>query len=363
MEKFVALVLAFGIVLTVTPLVAQKAFAWGAVDRPEPRKVHQKTMPRLGGLALYISFLAGAPLVIHSTKLGLMGYGFLAGATIIILVGIIDDIYGLSPWLKFLGQIGAAFSVLPFGIAINFFTNPLNGQIVGLGWLGVPVTLFWIVAATNAINLIDGLDGLAGGISLIAALTVAAVGWTQWKVFGASGEQGIIALALLLAVILLGFLRYNFHPARIFLGDSGSMFLGFALAVISVMGLTKSVTAVSVFVPLVILGIPLTDTVFAIVRRYHRRRPIFQADREHLHHLLLSLGLSHRQAVLAVYAISIILGLSALIINLISPDRAMILLLIMGTLAVIGLNRIEVLSRVRRTRYDYELSSNTRPPA
>lgn len=355
MEKIIGLALAFVTVLIITPLVAKKAFVWGAVDRPEPRKVHKKIMPRLGGLALYISFLAGAPLVIHSTKLGLVGYGFLAGVTAIIMVGILDDIYGLSPWFKLLGQIGAACLVLPFGIAINFFSNPLNGEIVNLGWLGVPVTIFWIIAVTNAINLIDGLDGLAGGISLIAVLTVAAVAWTQWKVFGASGEQGIIALALLLAVILLGFLRYNFYPARIFLGDSGSMFLGFALAVISVMGLTKSVTAASVFVPLVILGIPLTDTAFAIIRRYYKRRPIFQPDREHLHHLLLSLGFSHRQTVLAVYVVGVILGLSALIINLISSDHAMILLLILGTVTVVGLNRIEALSRARRKSYSQTL--------
>lgn len=358
MEKIIAIFLAFGMAWIITPIVGRAAFAWGAVDLPGPRKVHQKAMPRLGGLALYLSFLVGLSLVMYSNYLSQTAFGLLVGTTLIILVGVIDDIFGLSPWLKLLGQLIAAVSVLPFGIAINFLTNPLNGQLVALGWLGVPVTLLWIVAVTNAINLIDGLDGLAGGVSCIAALTVAAVGWTQWKIFGAAGQQEIIWLALLLAAILLAFLRYNFYPARIFLGDSGAMFLGYLLATISVLGLTKSVTAVSVFVPLVILGVPLTDTVFAILRRYHQHRPIFQADREHLHHLLLTMGLSHRQAVLVVYGISILLGLSAIIINLISPDYAMILLLILATVAIVGLNRAEASCRGRRaySRYNSKLS-------
>ncbi|MEW6276169.1 MAG: MraY family glycosyltransferase [Bacillota bacterium] len=352
MEKIIAVVLAFGVAWVVTPVVARKAFAWGAVDLPGPRKVHQKAMPRLGGLALYLSFLAGAPLLLLQTHLGQAGYGLLAGATLIVLVGVIDDICGLSPWLKLLGQVIAAASVLPFGIAISFLTNPLNGQIIALGWLGIPVTLLWVVAVTNALNLIDGLDGLAGGVSCIAALTVAAVGWTQWRFFGAAGQQEIILLALLLAAVLLAFLRYNFYPARIFLGDSGAMFLGFLLAVISVLGLTKSVTAVSVFVPLVILGVPLTDTAFAILRRCYQHRSIFQADREHLHHLLLTMGLSHRQAVLVVYGISLLLGLSALIINLISPDHALILLLILVVLVIVGLNRADAFSRAQRARLE-----------
>jgi UDP-GlcNAc:undecaprenyl-phosphate GlcNAc-1-phosphate transferase len=356
-EKVIVFILAFGIVWLITPVITRKAFVWGAVDQPGPRKVHQKAMPRLGGLALYISFLVGAYLLLPSTYLVQMGYGLLIGTTMVVLVGIIDDLYGLSPWLKLLGQVTAAASILPFGISINFLTNPLNGHIIVLGWLGIPVTLFWIVAVTNAINLIDGLDGLAAGVSCIAALTVAIVGWMQWKFFGAAGQQEIILLALLLVVILLAFLRYNFHPARIFLGDSGSMFLGFTLATISVMGLTKSVTAVSVFVPLVILGIPLTDTAFAILRRYHRHRPITQPDHEHLHHLLLGLGLTHRQAVLAVYGVSILLGLSALLINLISPGRAMILLLFLGALTILGLNRLEALSRTKRARYGYNYNS------
>ncbi len=353
MEKIIALILAFGVAWVVTPAVAKKAFAWGAVDLPGPRKVHQKVMPRLGGLALYLAFLAGAPLVIKPASLGQMGCGLLVGATLIIFVGVLDDIIGLSPWLKLLGQAVAAASILPFGIIISFLTNPLNGELITLGWLGIPITLFWVVAVTNAINLVDGLDGLAGGVSCIAALTVAAVGWTQWKIFGAAGQQEVIFLALLLAAVLLAFLRYNFYPARIFLGDSGAMFLGFVLAAISVMGLTKSVTAVSVFVPLLVLGIPLTDTAFAVVRRCHQRRSIFQADREHLHHLLLTLGLSHRQTVLVVYGISALLGLSALAINLISPDYAMLLLLILAAAAIVGLNRVEALSRAKRARYDY----------
>lgn len=348
MEKIIIFALAFLAAWVITPAVAKRAVSWGAVDLPGPRKIHEKAMPRLGGLALYASFLVGAPLILKPACFGTAGWGLLAGATVIVLVGVVDDIRGLNPWLKLSGQVAAALFLLPFGVTIDFLTNPLNGEIVSLGWLGVPVTVFWVVAVTNALNLIDGLDGLAGGVSCIAALTVAAVGWTQWKVFGAAGQEAVIWPALLLSVILLAFLRYNFNPARIFLGDSGAMFLGFLLATVSVVGLTKSVTAVSVFVPLVILGVPLTDTAFAILRRYQRHRPIFQADREHLHHLLLVLGLSHRQAVLVVYGLSVLLGASALVINLISPEHALVLLLILTTVAIIGLNRVEVLSRTRR---------------
>lgn len=348
MENILILVLAFCVAWAITPVVARKAVSWGAVDVPGPRKIHQQAMPRLGGLALYVSFLAGAPLILKPDCFGPAGWGLLAGATVILLVGLADDIVGLTPRLKLLGQLAAAVSLLPFGVTVDFLTNPLNGQVFSLGWVGIPVTLFWVVAVTNALNLIDGLDGLAGGVSCIAALTVAAVGWTQWKVFGAAGQGAVIWPALLLAAILLAFLRYNFNPARIFLGDSGAMFLGFVLAAVSIMGLTKSVTAVSVFVPLVILGIPLTDTAFAILRRYQQRRPIFQADREHLHHLLLVLGFSHRQAVLVVYGVSVLLGASALVINLISPEHALILLLFLVTLVIVGLNRVEALSRARQ---------------
>ena len=346
MEKLIALLMACVLAWIITPRIVKYSFAWGAVDLPGPRKVHGKVMPRLGGVALYVAFVLPVLLTVQPNH---MVYGLLLGATLIMLVGVIDDIRGISPWVKLGGQVIAALSLIPFGVGISFVTNPLNGHIIGLGWWGIPVTLLWVVAVTNAVNLIDGLDGLAGGVSCIAALTIAAVGWTQWKVFGAAGQQEVIILALILAAALVGFLRHNFYPARIFLGDSGAMLLGFVLATMAVMGLMKSIAAVSIFIPPVILGIPLLDVVFAVFRRCRQSRPIFQADREHLHHQLLDLGLSHRQAVLAIYGVSALLGVSAVILNLVTSDQAMVLLVILATATIVSAGKIGLLRSVRRT--------------
>jgi UDP-GlcNAc:undecaprenyl-phosphate GlcNAc-1-phosphate transferase len=336
------LLLAGGITLAATPWVRRQAFRWGAVDRPNARKVHKGVMPRLGGLAVYAGFVTAVLVTIQPTR---SLYGLLLGMTLIMLLGALDDIRGLSPRVKLAGQVAAALVLLPLGVQVYFVTNPFNGHIVDVGWLGIPITIFWVVAVTNAVNLIDGLDGLAGGVSCIAALTMAVVGWTQWQVFGAAGQREIIMLALLLAAALLGFLRYNFHPAKIFLGDSGSMLLGYTLAVMAIMGLTKSVTAVSVLVPLVILGIPLLDTFFAVLRRYHRHRPIFQPDKEHLHHQLLALGLSHRQAVLVIYGISALLGASAVVLNLVATDQALALLVVLAVVVIAAANKVGVIGR------------------
>ena len=329
------------VALLVTPQVIKLAFYWGALDEPDQRKVHQKIMPRLGGLAVYISFVVGILLMQDLTPPII---GLLTGATMIVLLGIVDDIKGISPRVKLLGQVLAAFSVLPFGISVNFITNPINGDILHLGYWSIPVTVFWLVAVTNAVNLIDGLDGLAGGTSFIASVTLAVVSWTQ-------GQMQIVMMALILAASLLGFLRYNFNPAKIFLGDTGSMMLGFSLSAMSVMGLTKSATAISVIIPLVILGIPLMDTTFAVVRRYHMHRPIFQADKDHLHHRLLALGLSHKQAVLAIYGVNVILGLSAIILTLITTNQAIFVLIVLAVLIITAANKVGVVGRKRHAAY------------
>ncbi len=344
-----SLILAFGVALTVTPWVRKRAFAWGAVDYPNQRKVHSGVMPRLGGLAVYLAFV---PAVLLARPLNNGTQGLLLGITLVTLLGIIDDTRGLSPLLKLAGQIAAALAVIPFGIKVQFITSPFNADhILYFGVLSVPVTVFWLVAVTNAINLVDGLDGLAAGISGIAALTMAAVAWTQFNVHGLQEQSGAILLPLILAASILGFLKHNYHPATIFLGDSGSMMLGFCLGAISVMGLTKSATAISVILPLVILGIPLLDTTFAILRRYHKHRPIFQPDREHLHHQLMALGLTHAQAVLVIYCVSLVMGISAVVLNLVSTDQAAVLLVILSTVVLVGANKIGVLgTRLRRER-------------
>ncbi len=345
MEKLLAPVLAFFLALLITPAVRKLAFVWGAVDRPSPRKVHQNVMPRLGGLAIYVAFVVTLLLTMPVGHV----FGLITGVSLIVLTGLLDDIKGLSPWLKLGGQVLAAYSLILFNIQIGFVTNPFNGHFIVLGWWGIPITIFWVVAVTNAINLIDGLDGLAGGVSCIAALTIAAVGWTQWKISGVTGQQEIIMIALILAAAIVGFLRHNIYPASIFLGDTGSMLLGFTLAAVSVIGLTKSAAAVSVFIPLVILGIPLFDVVMAVFRRCHLRKPIFQADREHIHHQLMNLGLNHRQTVAVICGISLLLGISAVILNIVTSDQAMILLVILASLGIILAGKIGLSSGSKRT--------------
>lgn len=347
-----AILLAFGLALLVTPLVRKWAFKCGALDRPDPRKVHKRIMPRLGGLAIYLSFVIAVMLTREITQ---QVAGLLVGGSLIVLLGIIDDTRGLSPRIKLTGQVVAALAVVYFGLTVDSLTNPFSAEeVIALGLLSIPVTVLWIVSVTNAVNLIDGLDGLAGGTSCIATLTLAAVVWFDITTAEAGGSQGqwdAIMLALILAAAILGFLRYNFYPARIFLGDSGSMYLGFNVAALSVMGLAKSATFISVIIPVVILGIPLLDTIFAVVRRYHGHKPIMQPDKEHLHHRLMQMGLSHPQAVLCIYGVSIILGLSAIAMTLITPKQAMVFLVLLSTAILLVANKIGVTGAKGRTTH------------
>lgn len=337
-----AIVIALGLALLVTPVVKKYAFKLGALDRPDQRKVHKRVMPRLGGLAIYLSFVAAVLLTMDIT---MQVCGILVGGTMIVILGFVDDTRGLSPRFKLAGQIAAAAAVIPFGLEVNSLTNPFSNEMpIALGYLSIPVTVLWIVSVTNAVNLIDGLDGLAGGTTFISALTLAGVVWIETTTSGflVSGQSEAVALALILAASIVGFLRYNFYPAKIFLGDSGSMYLGFSMAALSIMGMAKSATFISVIIPVVILGIPLLDTVFAIVRRYCGHRPIFQPDKEHLHHRLLQMGLSHRQAVLSIYGVNVVLGLSAVVLTLISPKQAVIFLVILSTVILMAANKIGV---------------------
>lgn len=337
-----AIVIALGLALLVTPAVKKFAIKLGALDRPDQRKVHKRVMPRLGGLAIYLSFVAA---VLLTMDISMQVCGILVGGTMIVILGFVDDTRGLSPRLKLAGQIAAAAAVIPFGLEVNSLTNPFSNEMpIALGYLSIPVTVLWIVSVTNAVNLIDGLDGLAGGTTFISALTLAGVVWIETTTSGflVSGQSEAVALALILAASIVGFLRYNFYPAKIFLGDSGSMYLGFSMAALSIMGMAKSATFISVIIPVVILGIPLLDTVFAIVRRYCGHRPIFQPDKEHLHHRLIQMGLSHRQAVLSIYGVNVVLGLSAVVLTLISPKQAVIFLVILSTVILMAANKIGV---------------------
>ncbi len=332
--------LALIISLLATPLVSKLAFKVGAVDRPGRRKVHSRLMPRLGGLAIYLGFIITLLITAEVSKSLI---GLLLGGSFIVALGVLDDIRGVSPRRKFFGQLVAAAIAVFFGIEVINITNPFGGSWPLPEWLGIPLTIFWIAGVTNAVNLIDGLDGLAGGLSAIAALMLAVIGWME-------GQSVLVLPALILAASTIGFLRYNFYPAKIFMGDSGSMFLGYILACLSIIGLTKTATVVSVFIPILILGIPIFDTLFAIIRRYINNQPIFKADKEHLHHRLLAIGLSHRQTVLVIYGVNLVLGASAVWMTAMATDQAIIISVGLVLAIFIGADRVGVLRSKPVTR-------------
>lgn len=293
------------IALAVTPLVRKLAFRIGAVDRPNERKVHAGIMARMGGLGIYIAFVASALLFApRSAQLT----GILLANTLIVITGILDDTRDLSPKIKLLGQVLAALVLMEYGFEVKFLTLPLEGGIVYLERADTIFTVFWLVGVTNAVNLIDGLDGLAAGTSAIAAATMSVVALM-------TGQIQAFVLGLTLVGAIVGFLRYNFHPASIFMGDTGSMLLGFNLAALAILGMTKSVTVISLLLPVIILGIPILDTLWAIVRRASRGKHIFEADKKHLHHRLLQIGLSHRNTVLVIYGVNLFLGAAAILIQ------------------------------------------------
>ncbi|HEY9722158.1 MAG TPA: MraY family glycosyltransferase [Oscillatoriaceae cyanobacterium] len=292
------------------PWVTRLAYKLGRVDTPDARKVHTVPIPRLGGVAIFLGFsiaVAAIEWLVPGPLFPRTGpyVGLIAGGALIFLLGIADDLKPLPAKFKLLMQIAAAGLAVYFGVRIDFLSNPQGGLILLAPSIAIPLTIFWLVGITNTINLIDGLDGLAGGVSLIAASTTAVIAWQT--------HQPLIALvAIALIGATIGFLRYNWNPAKIFMGDSGSLFLGFTLATLSVIGVLKLVATAALLVPVLILGVPIFDTAFAIVRRALQRRPIFSPDRGHLHHRLLGLGLSQRRAVIVIYGICLLLGGTAL---------------------------------------------------
>lgn len=325
----IVLLSAFVIAYISMPLVIKLAHRIGAVDRPDPRKVHSRIMPRLGGMAVFIAFIT---CTIFITKMSGPMLGLVLGSCIVFLVGVLDDMFQLSAWIKLVGQIIAAAVAMYFGIIVHFVTNPFDG-LVSLGMLSLPLTLLWIVGITNAINLIDGLDGLAGGVSAIAASTLAIV-----SLFRGQTEVSMVAFVLVAAI--MGFLPYNFHPAKTFMGDGGSNLLGFVLGCLAILGTTKSAALISLFIPIVILGIPIFDTFFAIIRRINNRSHILRPDKDHLHHRLMALGLSHRRSVFAIYAMSGFFGVIAVTLSFVSGPKATLVLGILLLLVLWGAGKI-----------------------
>ncbi|GMB01349.1 MraY family glycosyltransferase [Pelosinus sp. IPA-1] len=332
----VAFTVALAVAYFVTPRVKDLAIKVGALDAPDARKVHTRPIPRMGGLAIYAAFVLA---VLASMYVSREVLGLLVGGTVILIVGIIDDLKPLPARVKLLGQIVAASVLVMFDIRIEWLTNPF-GDMLYVEYLSIPLTILWVVGLTNTVNLIDGLDGLAAGVSTIASVTILLVALQQnfWTV---------AVLTAALAGSALGFLQHNFNPAKIFMGDTGSMFLGYMLAAISILGAVKSAATIALIVPIVALGLPILDTAFAIIRRYMSGRPIFKPDKGHLHHRLLEMGLTQKQAVLLMYVISGCLGLSAIALTEVNKSLGAFIVIALLGVAFIGARKIGVLKATK----------------
>lgn len=335
----------FLVSVLITPYVKKLAIKINAVDQPNSRKVHKKVMPRLGGLAIFIA--SGVGYLFLDINLPYMNE-IIIGALIILITGILDDKYSLSPSLKLIGQLMAAIVVVSSGLLIDKVTLPFIGTVY-IEYISYPVTILWIVAVTNAINLIDGLDGLAAGVSSIALTSILIMD-------ALDGRLVVVGLCVILIGSTLGFLVHNFYPAKIFMGDTGALFLGYSIAIISMLGLFKNVAIFSFIIPIIVLAIPLFDTFFAIIRRILNKQSISSPDKQHLHYCLVDLGFSHRTSVLIIYIMSACFGVSAIIFSnatLWSSLLIMIILMIFiqigaELLGLIGKNQKPLLNTFRR---------------
>lgn len=315
-----AFVVAFLTAFASTPWARELAHIIGAIDDPkDARKIHKTPIPRLGGIAIFFGFLIA---VICFVVLTPEIIGIVAGSVIIVIMGAFDDRKPMRAITKLLIQIVAALIVALSGVRIEIFTNPIlffDNDYLVLGQLSIPLTVIWIVAITNAVNLIDGLDGLAAGVASISSICMLTIALMV-------SESNIAILTACIAGACVGFLPYNFNPASIFMGDSGSNFLGFLLACISIEGLFKGYAVISFAVPLLLLALPIFDTSVAILRRIKNKKPVMAPDRGHLHHKLVDMGFSQKQAVLILYTITAVLGLSAIILTGFGALRAILLL-------------------------------------
>ena len=329
-----ALGLAAVVAFASTPLVKALSVKIGAVDVPKDgRRMHDHPIPRMGGLSIFFGFMAAVLLFVPLDR---PKQGMLLGAVIIVVLGMLDDRFALPAKPKFLVQIAAALIAVMAGNRIEVLSNPnifSPNPVWVLGWLSYPVTVIWIVAITNSVNFIDGLDGLACGVSTISAATMLVI---ALLVREQVGEQDVAVMMAAMVGACIGFLPYNFNPAKIFMGDTGSTFLGFIMAVVSVQGMFKQYTIISFVVPFLMLGLPIFDECFAIIRRLSRGQSPMAPDRGHVHHRLIDMGFSQKQAVGVLYVISAILGLSAVVLTAGGADKAMIFLLAMGAAAIIA---------------------------
>lgn len=305
LELWGPFLVALAVAAVMTPVAIWMAPKVGAMDIPkDERRMHDKAMPRFGGIAIYIGIMVSL-LIFARQDQGVVS--IMVGCTMIYILGLIDDLKNLKPMVKFIGQAVCALALYVQGIRIEFITNYFGDGNMAFGDAACfLITIFWVVAITNAMNLIDGLDGLAAGISAISALCIGYVAYIH-------GQYYTTLAMMVVAGAALGFLPFNFHPAKIFMGDSGSELLGFSIAAFSILGAVKSATIVVVIIPALVLGLPIFDTLMAIVRRIAKRQSIGTADKEHLHHRIMRAGYGQKRSVMLMYCISGIMGVVAVL--------------------------------------------------
>ena len=347
------LVVAIAATLAITPVVRDLSIRAKLMDKPGARKVHTTAVPRLGGIGIMAGFTAAMVVELAGEYwfgwpgVLLLGDGQVLGTTlgvaVVFFVGLVDDLRGMKARTKFAGQLLAAAVTISFGLKIDFFANPFGGGRLPLDWLGYPLTALWLVGFANVFNLIDGLDGLAAGVAAIAAASFLALALDMNQAIAAVLAVGVIGGCI-------GFLRYNFNPASIYMGDSGALSIGFALGCVSLTGVMKSAAAISLVAPLLIIGVPLFDTASAIIRRRMHGRPIHEADNGHIHHRLLHRGFSQRQTVLLIYAWSAALAIGGYAMRdeiLPSPLARLAVLAFLIGLSVLLARRLGLFSAAR----------------
>lgn len=336
-----AFAVALFISFATTPVAKYLAKKFDVMDKPTERKIHLRNMPRWGGIAIYLGFIVGIfclyffprfeillafrhKVFVNGQLEGILSIekqlmGILIGGTVVFILGLFDDKKNVPPVMKFLIQIIAALSVINYGVVISglklpFFSNYLNFPLL----LSQIITVFWLIGFMNTVNLIDGLDGLAAGVVAIAASTflIVAILQSDTKILLFSKQLKLAAiLCAALAGACIGFLYHNFYPAKIFMGDSGSQFLGFLLGTISVIGTLKTTAVVALFIPITVVALPVLDVAFSILRRVKCKKNIMEADKEHFHHRLLNIGWTHKEIVLLIYVITFVLSFCAILLT------------------------------------------------
>ena len=329
-----AMLVAAAVSFASTPMVKTLACKVGAIDVPKDnRRMHKVPIPRMGGLAIFLAFLLS---VLVFADIDRQMQGILLGSIMIVILGVLDDIMALKALPKLFVQIAAAGVAVWHGCTIQFVSNPnvfSEATYLNLGWLSIPITVLWIVGITNAVNLIDGLDGLACGVSTISAISMLVI-----ALLVSESDVALVMAALVGAC--LGFMPYNKNPAKMFMGDTGSTFLGYILATISIQGLFKYYAIVSFAVPFLILGLPMFDTLFAIIRRLAHGQNPMAPDRGHIHHRLIDMGFSQKQAVAIAYMLTGILGLAAVLLTSSGELKALILIAAIFIVSAIGFKLI-----------------------